>query len=45
MILATATILQHFELALAPGQQEVALSGFLFRPKGGLRLRCTGRKG
>jgi cytochrome P450 len=45
MILVTATILQRFELALAPGQQVVGLSGLSFRPKGGLRLRWTRRRG
>jgi hypothetical protein len=45
MILVTATILQRLELALAPGQPDLALSRLLFRPKGGLRLRWTSRKG
>jgi cytochrome P450 len=45
MILVIATILQRFDLALAPGQKEVALSGLSFRPKGGLRLRWTRREG
>jgi cytochrome P450 len=45
MILVMAVILQRFELALAAGQQDVALSGFLFRPKGGLRLRWMRRRG
>jgi cytochrome P450 len=44
LILVTATILQNYEIALAPGQQDVALSGLSFRPKGGLRLRLTRRK-
>jgi cytochrome P450 len=44
MLLVSATILQRFDLALAPGQPDVALSGLLFGPKGGLRLRWTRRK-
>ena len=43
MILVAATILQRLQIELAPGQKEVGLSGLVFQPKGGLRLRWTRR--
>jgi cytochrome P450 len=43
MVLVAATILQRLQVTLAPGQKEVGLSGLMFQPKEGLRLRWTSR--
>jgi cytochrome P450 len=44
MTLVVATILQHFRVALAPGQSEVVLQpDIMIRPKGGLQMAISKR--